>query len=80
MAEAASNHSDFKHTIDELFQFLVCVPGYSPRQAIDRILKLSGATSCGSIYHIRGGARKIRPMRQADTGGAGEEEAYRDRH
>ena len=65
MAEAAIDHSDSKHTVDELFQFLVCVRDLRPAIARKEIMDYLQRDKLQIDYHIRGGARKTRPMRQA---------------
>ena len=65
MAEAAIDHSDSKHTVDELFQFLVCVRDLRPAIARKEIMDYLQSDKLQIDYHIRGGARKTRPMRQA---------------
>src|SRR5712672_2447007 len=63
MAEAASNHSESKRTVDDLFQLLVHTRRKSPSLARRDILKQLQDDGLPIDLHIEGGVRSIGPVR-----------------
>jgi hypothetical protein len=65
MTEAASDHTDSKHSLDELFQLLIHVRGVLPdtkaKEEIETVLR-RGVLQVDS--QIRGGARSVRRIRE----------------
>ena len=65
MAGTANDHSDSRHTVDDVFQYLVRVCNVRLAIASDEILQALRHDKLLADFHIRGGAQKTRPMRQA---------------
>jgi hypothetical protein len=65
MTEAASDHSDSKHSLDDLFQLLVHARGVVPdTKAKGEILSALQRGALQVDSHIRGGARSVRRIRE----------------
>src|SRR5258705_7037432 len=65
MAETGDNPTDSHHTVHDVFRFLVDVRGLAPFVAKKEILEKLQLDRLHVDLHIRGGARKMRPSRQA---------------
>jgi hypothetical protein len=65
MAGTADDHSDLAHTIDDLFRLLTRVRDIPPAIARVEILEQARRGRLQIDLHIRGGARKILPLRPA---------------
>jgi len=65
MGEAGPNHTDSNRSIDDLFQLLVRVHDIPLAKAKNEIWEKLKNNQLQCDYHIRGGARKTRPMREA---------------
>jgi hypothetical protein len=62
--EAKPHHTNPRHSIDDLFQLLVRVRDIPPAKARQQIFESFQLDRLPVDYHIRGGARKTRPMRE----------------
>jgi hypothetical protein len=65
MAGNDGEHSDSEHTVDDLFQLLVHVRDMRPAVARAEILEHLQLDRLRVDLHIRGGAQKTYPLRQA---------------
>jgi hypothetical protein len=61
MVEPGNDHTDSKHSIDDLFQLLVRVRDIPPAKAKKQILESFQLNQLQVNYHIRGGARTTQP-------------------
>jgi hypothetical protein len=68
MAEAASDHSDSAHTVDDVFQYLTRVLDLPPRIALQQIKEALQLEKLVVDQHVKGGVRSPSGTREVEDG------------